>query len=141
MMSTAEITEPSMPKRFFSVGSASALPCPQSQIVVARRSPLCARFLLTGCAARISRERRMRSASRSAASPGRMCGGTLARGAHETGEALRAVAGRHVRGGSLVGDIVRRRRLHFFLAGAPDHQVPVADAGKEFDAVATEFAV
>ncbi len=114
--STAEMTEPSTPKRSFKVGTEGRVPCPQNHTDVASGLPAARRAWFTGCSRRISCERRVRSRSKSAPAPfGQMLLDGLAR------------------------DVVRRREVGRRDAAAPHHQMAVADAVEKLDAVAGEF--
>ena len=54
-------------------------------------------------------------------------------------QAIGAFAFGEIAGGFLVGDIVRRRGCHLFLAVTPNHQMAITDAGEKFDTVAAEL--
>ena len=60
------------------------------------------------------------------------------RSVHQVQQSIRAVALGHIALNLLVGDVVRRRGLHLFLAVPPNHEMPVAHPRKKLDAVAAE---
>ena len=106
-----------MPKRFVKGGSAGARPCPHNQMLVGASLTLSLSRLIDW----VIGENRLRSF-------------------HELEQSISAIAVGHEAGNFLIGDIVRRGCLHLFFAVAPNHQVPIADAGKELDTITTERA-
>ena len=58
---------------------------------------------------------------------------------HQMQQAIGAFAFGDIAGGFLVGDIVRRRGCHLFLAVTPNHQMAITDAREKFDTVAAEL--